>query len=163
MATTVPELLLDIDPNGAGTDLVIEGGDLKLDHGLRTLILCSLFSDARAPEGLLPDSSENQNPRGYWADRPGARYGSLLWLHDREAVTPELASDVGRRAQDALQWLVDRGIARSVTVAASITAPDRIDLEVAIARGSVARFQSLWDAELAPVELNGARVRILTR
>ncbi len=156
------DLLLDIDSDGSGADLVIENGDLKLDHGLRTLILVSLFTDGRAPQ--LPGAAPlavGDDPRGYWADHPGERAGSLLWQLERQPMSEALAADFAARAAAALQWLVEEGIAESVTCTAEIAASgDRVDAQLVITRGRATRHQALFDAEVEAIEAEAATFHV---
>ena len=68
-------------------DIAVFGADLELDEGLRSAILLSLFSDARAQPG---DVAEDEDPRGYWGDAltEGDRFGSRLWLLERSKQPP---------------------------------------------------------------------------
>lgn len=108
----------------------LERGLLAADGGLRRAIVISLFTDARAKtDDELPSGSTGLNARrGWWGDivspaqaPAGAawRTGSRLWLLSREKQTAETARRARRYAEEALQWLVAGGWARSVNVDAS--------------------------------------------
>lgn len=133
--------------------LAMSGPDLATDDGLDTAIILSLFCDARAgvEDGLQP----GDDPRGWWADTfadiPGDQTGSKLWLLYREKQTASVRHRAKAYAEDALQWLLDDGVAASVTVTAQFNAPGRLDLNVAIARphgaGNFTRqYQYVWSS-----------------
>lgn len=136
------DLLLNLTDRGA--DLVLEGGDVALDHGLLTPVLVSLFSDARAREDDELPAGEGSDPRGWWAAEPGDAYGSRLWLLARAKITAETVNQVREHASDALRWLVAAEIAERVDVDAVRIGSQRIDLSIAIRRGTAARWASLW-------------------
>ena len=105
-------------------DWAIQRGDLAPDDGLETAVILSLFTDRRArPDDPLPDGSDR---RGWWADaypRASARagqdpIGSRLWLLEREKDTREVVNRARDYAEEALQWLVDDGIAERIEVMA---------------------------------------------
>ena len=158
----MPELLLDIQDDGAGADFVLEAGDFKLDYGLRTNVFVSLYSDARAPDADEQPYSEHENPRGWWGDRADMRLGSKLWLLERGKLIEGLLADVEAWAKESLAWLVDDGIARSVTVTATRGGDERLDLVIVLERGRAARWQALWTGEEAAA-VGETRVHLLTR
>lgn len=95
-----------------GFDIALDGPDLAADHGLRTAILISLFTDRMAePDDSIPDGTINR--RGWWAN---PQLGSRLWLLGREKQTTEVLRRAREYAEEALQWLMDNGIAESVAV-----------------------------------------------
>lgn len=108
-----------------GADAVVEGGDLGRETTLETAVILSLFLDARArDDDLLPDAV-NGDRRGWWADSvvPAAgrdRTGSRLWLLGREKTLPEVLRRAQDYATEALQWLIDDGVATAVQVQAFV-------------------------------------------
>jgi phage gp46-like protein len=101
--------------NGRG-DWLSRGPDLAAGDDLATSVLISLFTDARAdPDDVIPDGSGDA--RGWWGDtgRP-MRLGSKLWLLDRAKQTEETRLRAQDYITDALQWLIDGGIAASIDV-----------------------------------------------
>lgn len=140
------------------TDLVIENNDLVRDDGLRTAMLVSMFTDRRAHDSeRLPDGETD--PRGWWADTypeiPGDETGSRLWLLHREKQTAETAARARLYALEALQWLIDDGVAASLEVNASWTAPGRLTIDVVVHRPGGVRevftFDDVWKAEQAKI------------
>jgi phage gp46-like protein len=104
-------------------DWALSDGDLASDDGLFTAAALSLFTDRLAnADDKLPGSDGDR--RGWWGDAylpplaNGApdRIGSRLWLISRAQQTPETAQRAQAYCEEALQWLVDDGVAASVRV-----------------------------------------------
>lgn len=127
-----------------GGDLVLDGDDLERDDGLQTAVLISLMSDAReddlgaTPSGLPADS------RGWWADTVRDRFGSKLWTLEREKRTQETLERAREFGVDALQWMIEDGIASLIQVTPSYDSFGRLILEIQITRGTARRYASLW-------------------
>lgn len=102
----------------ACADVGVACGDLAAGNDLSTAILISLFTDRRANEDdALPGDTD---PRGWWADAmDGQRIGSRLWLLERARNLPEVMRLAQEYALEALQWLVDDGVAKKVEASAS--------------------------------------------
>jgi phage gp46-like protein len=153
------DLRLNLDENGA--DLLLEAGDLALDHSLETPILVSLFSDARAPADELPEGITD--PAGWWAEDPLHRFGSLLWTLQREKVTVQTTAKLEEAALAALAWLGDLDIAEFVEVFAEVRSGGEIVLQIEPQRGSAARYPGLWTAQAEQTSALGEiQVKILS-
>ena len=91
---------------------------------LEAAVWVSLFTDGLAnPGDMTPDLGSDR--RGWWADSgraPADSMGSLIWLHRREKKNEAARIKIENAARDALQWLVDDGVASDVTVVASLAA-----------------------------------------
>ena len=105
--------------------LVVDGNTIPL--GLDTYeplvraVMISLFTWRRAnADDVLPDLSANPERMGWWADNfptvPNDRIGSRLWLLSRAKLTAETIRKAREYAQEALQWLIDDGVAQRVVV-----------------------------------------------
>ena len=130
--------------------LSLENGDLVADDGLETAILISLFTDQRVTDEELPIGTDDK--RGWWGDLfpfvQGDKIGSKLWTLFREGkVNNSTAAQVETLALDALQWLIDDGVASSVEVLASTTEDKKINIAVKITKqtGESSRFDIIWD------------------
>lgn len=150
------DLRLDYDPEQQGADLVAVDGILQYDGGLRTAIIISLFTDARADDAdALPTSDTDR--RGWWADTfaeiDGDRIGSGLWLLSRAKQTDETLELARGYARTALRWLIEDGIASAVDVATSWHAIGVMRLDVDLTRataGAVSeRYTVFWNASYA--------------
>lgn len=156
----LPELFLEV---GGSVDLVLEGGDLQPDVGVRSMILTALFTDARAPADVLERLGE-RDPRGVWSEEPGTREGSLLWTHERAKLTPQEISRVREDVEAALAFVVQEGIAQRVVVEARRGDGDRLDVVVVLERGNATGMRKAWLAtEAAELELGRVRLHLLTR
>ncbi len=135
-----------------GFDLSVVGGGLEVDNGLETAVILSLFCDRRADPGdVLPDNSNDR--RGWWADAfaevEGDKIGSKLWLLSREKHLPSVARRAETYAAEALQWLIDDGIAGAVKVTAEWYRADVLALGVEITRPGAApltfKYANIWE------------------
>lgn len=123
-------------------DLSVAGVDLEADEGVRTAVLLSLFTDARVDFGDLPAGETDR--RGWWGDTlaavDGDRIGSRLWLLARESQRPGVVRRAEEYAREALEWLVEDGVAERLEVAAAGDGGVlRITVAVHLPGGSVER------------------------
>lgn len=141
-------------------DWVLDGaGALTEDNGIETAVLISLFTDAQAALAELPSGTNADDRRGWWADAfaapEGDRIGSKLWLLARSKQTADTLERARLYAREALQWLIDDGIARDVEIEATAPRAGLLALTVTIlrARGDVSptryRFEAFWNAPTA--------------
>lgn len=139
------------DSESRAADLLLASPQLDTDDGIETAIVLSLFTDRRADaDDPLPDNTGAR--RGWFgdgfADVPGDRIGSHLWLLAREKQTPAVLQRARDFAREALSWLIEDGIARAVEVEASWLLRGVLLLEVEIRRADAAplrfRFESFW-------------------
>lgn len=142
MARQGTDVRLLLDAGSGEPDIAVVPGDLAVDHGLGTCVLVSLFTDARLDDaGAEVDPGER---RGYWADRAGDRWGSLLWTLDRANLTPQTVARAEEYSRAALEWLVDEGIADAVNVEATAEA-SCLRIAVRVEPGRDPRWAHLWE------------------
>lgn len=112
-------------------------------------VLNSLFCWARAKDDDdLPGSSKF----GWWADsfkdEDDTSFGSRLWLLSRSVLTNDVLALAKEYAEEALQWLIDDGVAETVEVTPERGDNDQLDLTVVITRPQektlTARFDDVW-------------------
>lgn len=133
-----------------GGDWQVRGPSLRADDGLQTAICISLFTDRLAEAS--DELASGDNRRGWWGDAyaavPGDLIGSRLWLLRREKRTAQTLRRAEEYAREALQWLLDDGVARAVTVAAEALGTDVLALQVTVARSAqpvaIYRFEAFW-------------------
>lgn len=121
---------------------------LALEQPLVRAVVISLFSWRRALPG---DAVEGQR-WGWWGDGIEGdladRIGSRLWLLVREKLTPTTIARAKEYAQEALQWMVDDGVATRVSVTVERRGVDGLALQVTIERDGAAplllRFDNAW-------------------
>jgi phage gp46-like protein len=112
----------------------ITDADLHRDPGLETAVLISLFSDARAREqDALPQGHTNRS--GWFGSMiVGVEIGSRLWLLCRSVIDGVTLSHIEQYCKDALQWMIDDGMASEVTAVASRASLNQINFSVKITR-----------------------------
>ncbi len=113
-------------------------------------VINSLFSWRRADDD---DDLPGTSREGWWADSfddDGDQFGSRLWLLSRSKVTDEVLLHAEEYAQEALQWLVDDGVATSIDVSAERGDTGQLDLIVTITQPEgkdlTARFANVWSS-----------------
>ena len=112
-------------------------------------VIVSLFTWRRA----LPDDELPGDERmGWWGDsypvEPQARIGSRLWLMSRGKLTNAVPGQARELVAEALQWLIDDGVAERVDVIAERQGLFRLAVGVDIIRGDAGvvslRFADVW-------------------
>lgn len=153
MSDIAVQYSFNTDLGSLAADIEMNGHDLRADDGLHTAVVISLFTDRRAhDDDVLPDGGDNR--RGWfgdaWPDVDGDQIGSRLWLLSREKQTQEVLNRAREYADEALQWLIEDGVAKTVKVETSIVRTGILGIFVEITRpdGTVApyRFEKFWSA-----------------
>lgn len=140
------DVLIKMDKAGL-YDIQVSGGDIASVDGLEAAIATSLFSDARAPENLQPDPALR---RGWVGDiltaDTGRKTGSLLWILDQARLTDEMLNTAALYAQEALQWLIDDGVATRISASVERAGPREFMIVVNLvdASGRAKQFSNLW-------------------
>ena len=138
-------------------DWVLADGDLQSGQDLETACLVSLFTDRLATPDFVPTDGTSDR-RGWWADLYSDQpLGSSLWQLDRAKKTRDTLGLAKRYAEDALQWLIDDGVARSVFVdtrwlgnavssGGALAGSTMLGIAIAITKpdGSLTRFVYGW-------------------
>lgn len=110
------DILIQWDNANIIGDWLLADGDVQTGQDLETACLVSLFTDKLATPDFVPTDGTTDR-RGWWADPYNAQpLGSNLWQLERAKKTRDTLGLARRYAQDALQWLVDDGVAQSVAV-----------------------------------------------
>ena len=103
------------DNNNARGDWTLADGDLQTGQDLETACLVSLFTDKLATPDFTPTDGSSDH-RGWWAD-PHTRSAARLELSGSWSARRKPATrwrSPRRYALDALQWLIDDGVAKEV-------------------------------------------------
>lgn len=124
--------------------------DQETESLVRAVVI-SLFTWRRAnPQDVVEGSR-----MGYWGDAaepPAAndKIGSRLWLLSREKLIQSTFIRAREYAREALQWLLDDGVASRVEVTAERYGMDGLALVCTIYRveggTAVLRFDQAWEA-----------------
>lgn len=146
------DLALVWNPEEFAADIALDAGALRIDDGLRTAILISLFTDARAEaDDELPDDGAER--RGWWGDAfpavAGDETGSRLWLLFRAKITTATINRARDYARAALAWIVEDGIAASVDVTVEAQDRQRLAIGVVLTRPTGPareRYDFVWEA-----------------
>lgn len=142
------DLALTYDKQLDAFDISVDAlnADLSADDTLTTAVLLSLMTDRTAQVSEVEPGADR---RGWWADAyaaDGDQFGSRLWLLDREKQTATTLLRAKAYLTEALQWLVDDGLAASLDV--TVFAPQRgwlvAQVDVALTRTS-RRYRFEWN------------------
>tara|TARA_Y100000310_G_scaffold243676_1_gene248259 strand:- start:28101 stop:28553 length:453 start_codon:yes stop_codon:yes gene_type:complete len=132
-------------------DLKIQNGDLAFDNGLETAVTISIFSDKRVTEDELPDLMTSK--RGWWGDmfpvEPNDQLGSRLWTMERDKILTNTLRRSEELIRESLQWMLEDGVARSISVTSSFNENKILISEIFIERPNEdqTRFQINWEAQ----------------
>lgn len=127
-------------------DWALAQGDLETGQDLETACLVSLFSDVLATPDFVP-TDRTTDRRGWWADYYlSTPTGSHLWQLERAKKTRDTLGLAQRWTQDALQWLIDDGVAATVLVNTMWITPTMLGIAVAITKpdGTETQFRYGW-------------------
>ena len=150
LATCVGDILVQWDNTNTIGDWSLADGDLQTGQDLETACLVSLFTDKLATPDFVPTDGTSDR-RGWWADLYNDQpLGSSLWQLERAKKTRDTLGLARRYAQDALQWLIDDGVASSVFVdtrwLGNPNGSTMMGIAIAITKpdGSLTRFVYGW-------------------
>lgn len=137
---------------GTTFDFAVKANDVLLDEGLYTATVISLFTDRRVSKEELPAL---QDQRGWWHDAiaeiPDDKWGSKLWLLEREVKSNVVLTRAVEYANEALAWMLEDEIAATIDVVASYTLKGFLAVEVSIVKPNGEKlnyaFDSQWKAE----------------
>ena len=151
MRDTLP-LTLTLDGQTSSLGLLQDIDNDKSDPLVRAVII-SLFTWRRAhDDDVLPNAGMSR--MGWWGDSfpPVAndRVGSRLWLLARSKLTDSTAQQAQDYAEEALQWLIDDGVAARVDVSATRRGISTLALTCTVVNRSGAvmarlQFANLWN------------------
>lgn len=143
------DLALTYNPEIGMLDISLDGADLLAEDSLASAVALSLLSDRTAQAHEVDAGADR---RGWWADAyadiAGDAFGSRLWLLGRQKQLPGVVQRARTYITEALQWLVDDGLATGLEVTAFIprTGWLFVDVKLTLREGS-RRFRFEWDDE----------------
>lgn len=117
------DLALIYNPALQDFDLAVSGADLAAEDTLASAVLVSLLCDRQAQQYEVGTGADR---RGWWADafsEDRHQLGSRLWLLEREKQLPGVVLRCKKYCEEALQWLIDDGLATAITATVFITQP----------------------------------------
>ncbi len=128
-------------------DLVISNGQFEEVDGLETTLLLSLLTDARVDASIVESASQRRGWVGdiFTADT-GRQIGSKLWRFDQGRLTQQILNGFGLEADDALAFLVEDSIARSVSTDVERIDTRQINVNILITtnQGRNQQYSILW-------------------
>jgi phage gp46-like protein len=146
-------IALVYDNDAQLADLVRDGGNIQTDETLETAVLISLFTRRRARnDDELPEPLSHRE--GWWADPyadvEGDLVGSRLWLLRRSKTTTDTLNQAKNYCEEALQWLVDDGVADTVEVEVERHDDGLLAFKVEITKPTdpASRWLGAWTAHL---------------
>jgi phage gp46-like protein len=157
MSSSSVEIATEFSDRFGAHDSVIEGGVIKAEQSFNTALYLSLLTDARADDDeTVPTGSNSfraRNRRGWWGNAfllglGAGEYGSRLWLYKRSKLTARVLEELKVACEEALQWLIDTGVAVAVDVEVSVRFAGRVDILITITRNSETpvQYSFVWDA-----------------
>lgn len=143
----------------AGVTELLNRGGLSATAALESAIVIQLFTDMRMPANhTLRKYVRGDDLRGWWGDGVDVRadlheseMGSLLWVLPYLPLNEDTRRWTEALALDALQTLIDQGVAAKITATAAIQqAQGQMSLAIQVYRadGSMAvdrRFDDIWN------------------
>ena len=151
MRDTLP-LTLTLDGQTSSLGLLQDIDNDKSDPLVRAVII-SLFTWRRAhDDDALPNAGMSR--MGWWGDSfppiANDRIGSRLWLLARSKLTDSTAQQAQDYAEEALQWLIDDGVAARVDISATRRGISTLALTCTVVNRSGAvmarlQFANLWN------------------
>jgi phage gp46-like protein len=141
------------DNQAQESDINRNSGNILTDETFETAVYISLFTRRKAlDDDELPDTRSHRE--GWWADEyadiENDFIGSRLWLLSREGATNATMATAKVYIQEALQWMIDDGIAESIDVIVERQQSHCLVFQVNITRPNkiAPRWQSIWTAHL---------------
>lgn len=133
-------------------DLDIEGGDLVLSDSLQNAVLLSLAIWNRSEIDSGVAATENVQG-GWWADALNELpLGSKLYTIFRDRLDESSLEKAKGLVKDALKWLLDDGVAKSVDVSATIAGKTSAEFVIVIKKpdGNDEEFKwkTNWEASI---------------
>lgn len=102
-------------------DFVVKDNKIEEINHYETAILMLLFMEKRASssESILPERA-----RGWWGnllnDDPTFEVGSKIWILEQSRLDSATAEYIRTQAQQSLNYLVEKGFLKSVSVSARV-------------------------------------------
>lgn len=140
------DVLLQKNEDGV-FDLVPEGTDFKSTNGLETAILLSLFTNARASQGEVPESSRRQGWSGnILTQNENYELGGELWTLDQARLDQVTENRVKNFARNSLAWLINDRIAETINVELERRNNRAVFVVIELfrAKNLIARYITLW-------------------
>ncbi len=141
----MPDIAIVWNQQGTGGDWSVVGGALALGPDIESAVVVSLFTDRIASPDFVPTDG-TADRRGWWGDTYGTTLiGSRLWQLERAAKSAAVSIPLQAKGfcVEALQWLIDTGVAASVAVDTGWLTPTALGIRVQVMQpdGRLSNFQ----------------------
>lgn len=159
------DIALRYNPELKGLDVLLDSprADLLGEDTLVTAVTLSLLCDRTAQAHEVDTAGDR---RGWWADAfaqvtaaDGAQsdqFGSRLWLLLREKQLPETQRRLRAYMLEALQWLVEDGLATALEVSVFVPRSGWYTADVRVTlRGDNRRYRFEWNGDAQVWRLAG--------
>jgi len=114
-------------------DISVADGQIEIEDGFETAIWISLFTDARAPESLVPLPQWRRGwPGNIVSPVEGRDLGGLLWLIDQRRLTQRTLNEAIDYSRKSLLWFLEDGLVRDILVNGQIIAGNGIQISVTL-------------------------------
>lgn len=144
------DILLGWQPALFRGDWLIENGGLAVSStgsdDLKSAVLVSLFTWRVAQADYVGPNGDT-DPRGWWGDTyEPSPIGSRLWmlLRGKKSGNTDLLKQAKGYCLEALQWLLDDGIASAINVNTFWFTPTALGITVSIAKPAGQTFGYSW-------------------
>jgi phage gp46-like protein len=130
-------------------DIAITNGDIDTVDNFDSAINASLLLDARASSPLISPERSNGWLGNLATPVRDRQLGSLLWLLSQARLTQTNVNEAVDYARKALNWLVEDGICKNVTVSGEIIPRlgIRLTINIFAFSGRVeTQYYNLWEA-----------------
>ena len=128
-------------------DLNVLNNVLETVDGLETAIIVSLLTDARAPASVVQTPSRRRGWVGnILTASSGRQLGSRLWTFHQARLTDATLNDLAVAAQESLNWMVEDGLAKSVsaTVLKDGLRGVTVNVSITTIEGREKQYAVLW-------------------
>lgn len=130
-------------PTEDGGDILFVDGQPVMDQGLETATYISLFT-----------------ARGWWGNAvvdADEQIGANLEELFKNTITNKTRQDSEQAVRDALQWMIDQGVAKSIEVESRIPSVGRLELSITITEPGKdslsSRYMLNWNGQRASLEV----------
>lgn len=124
------------------------GTDYESVDGIETAIIATVFTEARADVGAVPDSFDRRGWVGNLLTlSDDYELGSKLWTYSQAKLTTNTLNSISDLVKKSLNWLIEDGIADTIEVSSSVagTRGVAISIDLYKNRNSVGRYITVWD------------------
>lgn len=147
---STPLIALTWDNGRQEADLALaDNGFLDSASGFETAVTISLFTHAYVENA---DVTLTGTHEGWWgdtyADPEGDLIGSRLWTLRRSKVNADTIGKVKAFCKEALQWMLDDGIAKAITTEAERFDTHTIAVKISIVRRDGGQWTGIWEIHL---------------